>query len=137
MSQGAAALHVFSEHAIGVGLGTGLIPDSPRMTVTKATGNVVHEIDHRPAFQIYQAYAEKRGVKLDAHSAGRFLLEHELGVYFFDELRLAPLRSASASMDRSHVRRPSLKARSSASSMATRQALSMLHVARPKRPRPT
>ena len=96
MSQGAAVLHVFSEHAIGVGLGTGLIPDSPRMTITKATGNVVQEIDNKPAFEIYQAYAKKRGVKLDAPEAGRFLLEHELGVYFFDELRLAraPLRVA-------------------------------------------
>jgi len=94
MSQGAAALHVFSEHPIGIGLGTGLIPDSPRMTITKATGNIVYEIDHQPAFEIYRSYARTRGLTLEGYDAGRFLLEHELGVFFFDELRYAraPLR---------------------------------------------
>lgn len=96
MMQGAAAMHVFTEHPIGIGLGTGLAADSPRMTVTKATANIVHEIDRRPAFEVYQEYAKRRGVDLYASEASRFLLEHELGIFFFDELRLAraPLRVA-------------------------------------------
>jgi hypothetical protein len=77
MMQGAAALHVFTEQPIGIGLGTGLVADSPRMTVTKATGNIVHEIDRRPAFEVYQEYAKKRGIDLYASEASRFLLEHD------------------------------------------------------------
>jgi methyl-accepting chemotaxis protein len=50
----AAAIHVFSEHPWGVGVDHGLRPTTRPMRVTKAEGNVVHEIDGHPAFAAYE-----------------------------------------------------------------------------------
>ncbi len=91
---GAAALHFFETQRWGVGLGHGLRPATDRMTVTRATGATVHEIDERPALEAYEAFAQSRGVVLGEENTGRFMIQHELGIFFFDELRFAraPLR---------------------------------------------
>jgi hypothetical protein len=76
----AAAIHVFTKSPWGVGIGHGLEPTTAKMRVTRAKGNVVHEIDGRPAFAVYEEHAAKRGVKLQAASAGEYLIANELGI---------------------------------------------------------
>ena len=92
---GVVAVHFWSPEPWAVGMGHGLSQASPRMTVTRATGNVVHEIDGRPAMDIYRDYAKERGIDLSALPLGQFLVENELGVLLFDEIvRVrAPLRA--------------------------------------------
>jgi len=85
----AAAVHVFDKTPWGVGVDHGLRPRTQRMTVTKAKGNVLYELDGRPAFEVYKEYAKSRGVELEPESAGNFLIGNELGVFFLDELHHA------------------------------------------------
>ncbi len=88
-SDAAVALHVFSRQPWGVGVDHGLRPTTDRMQVTRAAKNVVHEIDGRPAFDVYRDHAAKRGTALTPDSAGSFLIGNELGIYFFDKLHRA------------------------------------------------
>ncbi len=88
-AKGAVALHVVGERAWGVGLGTGLSPATPRMMATRSRGNELREIDGRPAFEVYRDYAKKLGVDLTPEGAGPFMIQHEIGVFFLDELRYA------------------------------------------------
>jgi hypothetical protein len=85
----AAAVHVFSQKPWGVGVDHGLRPTTGKMVVTKAEKNVVHQLDGRPAFEIYREYAAKRGITLSPQAAGNFLIGNELGIYFFDQLHRA------------------------------------------------
>lgn len=80
------ALHVFSARPWGVGVEHGLKPETERMTVTAAEGNVVKEIDGRPPFDVYRDYATARGLTFPPADMGAFLIQHELGVYFFEDL---------------------------------------------------
>jgi len=88
-SDAAVALHVFSKQPWGVGVDHGLRPTTDRMQVTRAARNVVHEIDGRPAFEVYRDHAAKRSTQLTPESAGSFLIGNELGIYFFDRLHRA------------------------------------------------
>lgn len=88
-SDGAAALHFFGPRRWGVGVDHGLRPGPTRHHVTRAEGNVVHEIDHRPAFDLYRTHAKARGIDLSPSNAGPYLIANELGVFFLDELRAA------------------------------------------------
>lgn len=83
---GVAAVHVASRAKWGVGIGQGVTAASERMTVTRATGHVVHELDGRPAFEVYREFAAQKGVVLGPENTGEFLLHHELGIYFFDDI---------------------------------------------------
>ena len=85
----AAALHVFGAKAWGIGVGHGLKPASEKMRVTKVDGNVVYEIDGKPAFEAYKKHAKDRGVDLDPSNASAYLIGNELGLYFFDEVKKA------------------------------------------------
>lgn len=91
---GMASVQITSAHPWGVGVAHGLTPASARMTVTKATGNVVLELDERPALEVYRDYAKARGLELDRLDLPQFLVENELGVLLFDDVvRVrAPLR---------------------------------------------
>jgi hypothetical protein len=80
MADGAAVLHTFSRTPWGVGVDHGLKATTRAMRVTRATRNVVHELDGRPAFDVYREYAEKKGVNLQRESAGPFLIGNELGI---------------------------------------------------------
>lgn len=71
---GAAAVHVFDKAPWGVGVDHGLRPRTQRMTVTKAKGNVLFELDGRPAFEVYQDYAKSKGVELEPDSAATFMI---------------------------------------------------------------
>ncbi len=88
-SDSAAALHVFSPTPWGVGVNHGLRPSTQKMVVTKASGNVVYELDGKPAFTVYQEYARARGITLTADNAGPFMINNELGVYFLNQMQRA------------------------------------------------
>lgn len=87
------ALHVFGPTRWGVGIDHGLTPPSPRMsvalkmTVTKMTGNVIEELDGRPAFEAYQRHAKDHDVQLGPENVAQYLITNPLGVYFLDEIR--------------------------------------------------
>jgi hypothetical protein len=88
-SDAAAALHVFSPTPWGVGVNHGLRPSTQKMVVTRAEGNVVYEIDGKPAFTIYKEYAKSKGVNLTHENAGPYMINNELGVYFLNQLQRA------------------------------------------------
>jgi hypothetical protein len=86
----AVALHVFAKQRWGVGVEHGLTAATAPMRVTKAHANVVYEIDGRAAFDVYREYAQsKKGVSLTPEDAGGFLINNELGIIVFDEVRKA------------------------------------------------
>jgi len=85
----AAVLHAFGPRAWGVGVDHGLRPKTDKMLVTKAEGNVVREIEGRPAFEVYKEHAARAGVTLTPENTGRYLIGNELGLFFFDEIRKA------------------------------------------------
>ena len=76
----AAAVHVFGRTPWGIGIGHGLEATTQKMRVTRAKGNVVSEIDGRPAFSVYQEHAKKRGMEISPASAGEYLIANELGI---------------------------------------------------------
>lgn len=88
-----AALHVFGPTRWGVGIDHGLTPPTPRMsvalrmTVTRMTGNVIEELDGRPAIEAYRRHAADHGVRLGAENTAHYLITNPLGVYFLDEIR--------------------------------------------------
>ena len=99
-SGGAALLHVFSSRRWGVGVDHGLQPATAVMRVTRARGNVVYEIDGRPAFDVYRDYARRKGVDLKPEEAGPFFINNELGLVLFNELKKAraPLSSEGGAL---------------------------------------
>jgi hypothetical protein len=88
-SDAAVALHVFGKEGWGIGVDHGLVPRSKVMTVTRASGSTLHELDSRPAFDVYRDYARTRGVTLTPENAAPFLIANELGVFFLNELHHA------------------------------------------------
>jgi methyl-accepting chemotaxis protein len=86
---GAAVLHTFSRTPWGVGVDHGLKATTRPMRVTRATRNVVYELDGRPAFDVYREYAATKGVSLQPDRAGAFLIGNELGLLVFDEIKRA------------------------------------------------
>lgn len=85
----AAAVHVFGPAKWGVGVDHGLSPKSAPMKVTRARGNVLYELDGKPALEAYQAHARARGVTLTEENTARYLVGNELGVYFLKQLHHA------------------------------------------------
>lgn len=85
----AVAMHVFGKQQWGVGVDHGLAAKSKPMIVTRAQGNIVYEIDKKPAFEVYRQYAKSKGIELTAENATPFLITNELGVYFLNELNHA------------------------------------------------
>lgn len=88
-SDGASVVQVFGKHPWGAGAAHGLRPASKRMTVTKANGSTLVELDGRPAYEAYLAHAASKGVKLTDENRGQFLIGNELGVFFLDALNHA------------------------------------------------
>jgi methyl-accepting chemotaxis protein len=85
----AAAAHVFDAAQWGVGVDHGLKSKTKPMTVTKAKGAVLYEIDNRKAFEVYKEYATAKGVELTAANTNQFLIGNELGVFFLNEVHHA------------------------------------------------
>lgn len=84
--EGAVALHVFDRFQWGVGVEHGLTPATPRFIATRVRGTTLVELNGKPAFEAYRDFARTRGIALDEKSAQRFLIAHELGVYFLNQL---------------------------------------------------
>ena len=85
----AVALHVFGKRPWGVGVDHGLTPRTKPMVVTRARGNVVYEIDRKPALEVYRQYAASKGVTLTPENTQSFMIANELGVFFLNELHHA------------------------------------------------
>ena len=78
---------IFSKAPIGVGVCHGHRPLSGPLRVTRAAGNVVHEIDGRPAWDVWmdetRERAASRGIDvgaLRAEDEGGYLLRYEAGL---------------------------------------------------------
>lgn len=82
----AAAFRFLSEKPWGVGVNHGLRSTTKQMRVTRSSGNVVFELEGRPAFQSYLEHASARGVRLTAANATPYLVANELGLHFFDKI---------------------------------------------------
>lgn len=82
----AAALHVFSTSAWGIGVNHGLRATTKQMRVTKAHDNVVVEIDGEPAFHAYEKHAAERGIQLTRENAVPYMIANELGIHFFEKI---------------------------------------------------
>jgi methyl-accepting chemotaxis protein len=85
----AAAMHVFSSSAWAVGVDHGLRPTTKPMRVTRAEGNVVHEIDGEPAFVAYQRHAAGKGISLSRDNAQAYMIANEIGIHFFEKINRA------------------------------------------------
>ncbi|MEJ7729863.1 MAG: FIST N-terminal domain-containing protein [Polyangiaceae bacterium] len=78
---------IFSKQPLGVGVCHGHLPISGPLRVTRAEGNVVHEIEGRPAWDVWaeqtRERAAARGVDplhLAPEEVGPFLLRYEAGL---------------------------------------------------------
>lgn len=83
---GVTAVHVASRCRWGIGIGQGVTPASERMTVTRASRHIVHELDGRPALAVYRERATRGGLELGPDNIGEYLLHNQLGIYFFDDI---------------------------------------------------
>ncbi|MDX2008888.1 MAG: FIST N-terminal domain-containing protein [Myxococcaceae bacterium] len=84
--RGAVVVHAFDRIGWGIGVDHGLVPATPRLTATKTRGTTIVELNGAPAFEAYRRFAASKGVTLEPGSAQRFLIAHELGVYFLNQL---------------------------------------------------
>jgi hypothetical protein len=83
----AAVVYSFlSEKPWGIGVNHGLRSTTKQMRVTRASGNVVFELDGRPAFQAYVEHGASRGVRLTPETATSYMVGNELGIHFFDKI---------------------------------------------------
>lgn len=85
----AAAFSVFGLHRWGVGVNHGLRSTTKQMRVTRATGNVIEELDGQVPFNVYRHHAAERGVTLRPETATNYLVANELGIHFFDRIARA------------------------------------------------
>lgn len=61
----AVSLTLVASHTpVAIGVRHGHVPISPPLTITKAKGNIVYEIDGRPAFEIWKEYARANAKSL-------------------------------------------------------------------------
>jgi methyl-accepting chemotaxis protein len=90
---------LFSKAPLGVGVCHGHRPLSAPLRVTRASGNVVNELDGRPAWQVWlertREHAAAHGVdvgRMTADAEGSYLLRYEAGLAAGDEYKIrAPL----------------------------------------------
>lgn len=91
MSNGLVAVWIDSPRPLGIGVAHGWHPIGDPMTVTRAEGNVIHELDGRPAVDVYLT---QRGGVADEGDASfaRLTYDHPLG-----------LANASGAFDGRHI----------------------------------
>jgi hypothetical protein len=82
----AAALHLFTRQAWGIGVEHGLRPVTEKKTVTKARGAVIEEIDDKPAYRMFEDYIREKGLHVPPDKRMEFVIRNELGVFFFDDV---------------------------------------------------
>ena len=99
ITDGVVIATVFSKQPLGVGVCHGHEPLSAPLTVTRAEGSVVHEIDGRPAWEVWvertRAATDKLGfdpTQMPASDVGGYLLRFEAGLSQGDAFKIrAPL----------------------------------------------
>lgn len=86
-SDAVVVAQIFTKAPLGVGVCHGHRPHSAPLKITRAKGNIVHEIDGRPAWDVWRErtrdVARVQGIDVDALDAsdeGRFLLRFEAGL---------------------------------------------------------
>jgi hypothetical protein len=89
LSEAAVLVKIFSKNRIGIGAKHGMNNCTKPMRVTKSSGNVLKEIDGRPAFEAYVAFAKTQGVDLTHETAPGFMMDHELAIQagYFTKIR--------------------------------------------------
>lgn len=98
-SDALALAMIYSKRPFGIGVRHGHRTLSGALTVTKAAGNTVHEIDGQPAWDVWREHtreaAAARGIdvdNIDEQSIGGFLLTYEASLASGDEIKVrAPL----------------------------------------------
>lgn len=74
------AAEVLSEKPIGIGVCHGWCPSKFSKKATKVQGNVLMELDGKPAFNIYEEYAKAVKFSLTKENASSFMMNNELGI---------------------------------------------------------
>lgn len=86
----AAVAHFSTRQKWGLGVGHGLKPATNWMQATKVVGgNLLAEIDGKPAFSVYKDYAKQQGIELTPANAANFMIANELGLSHLRELKWA------------------------------------------------
>lgn len=91
--------HISSHVPLAIGVAHGHRPISPPLTITKAEGATIHEVDGRPAWDVWREHtreeAAKQGIDVDnltPEQEGGYLLRFEAGLAMGDEWKVrAPL----------------------------------------------
>lgn len=65
---------------IGIGVGHGWKPVGRPLVVTRSEGNVVHELDGQPAFEVYRRIWADEAPDLDVEGFSAFAMAHPLGM---------------------------------------------------------
>lgn len=93
LSEAVVLVKIFSQNRIGIGAKHGMNNCTKPMRVTKSSGDVLHEIDGKPAFDTYLAFAKTQGVELTHETAPTFMMDHELAIQagYFTKIR-APFK---------------------------------------------
>lgn len=89
LNAGAVAVHVFSKSRWEVGTALGLEPERKRSLVTASDGCTLQRIDDLTAFDYYRRHAAEQGVDLQRSSSQSYFNEHQLGLFFLDQLQCA------------------------------------------------
>ncbi|MBC7545458.1 MAG: FIST C-terminal domain-containing protein, partial [Candidatus Sericytochromatia bacterium] len=77
---------LFTEGKVGIGVRHGMSPAGSKMKVTKADKTILFELDGKPAFEAYRAFAKERGVELTPETAGSYMIAHELGIHMIGNI---------------------------------------------------
>lgn len=97
VSSNAASLTlVASRTPVAIGVKHGHSPISPPLTITRAEGNVVYEIDGRPAFEVWKEYTRQnaKGIGIDvdkmtkAEAVQTFFTRYEAGLFTGTEYKI-------------------------------------------------
>lgn len=93
LSEAVVLIKIFSKNRIGIGAKHGMNNCTKPMRVTKSAGDVLHEIEGKPAFDAYLAFAKTQGVELTHETAAAFMMDHELAIQagYFTKIR-APFK---------------------------------------------
>lgn len=83
---GAAAMHLFDDKQMAMGVAHGWKAVTPPFRITKNDRNTVYEIDGKPAFETYKAFAKTKGVTLDSKNAQAFFVRYMLGTSVLGEV---------------------------------------------------
>ncbi|GMV15545.1 MAG: hypothetical protein AMXMBFR56_37690 [Polyangiaceae bacterium] len=75
-----AVAMAFSRTPIGLGVSHGLTAGCDSMIVTRASDNVLYEINSRPAVRAYEDFAASLGAPFTPETRDAFMITHEIGM---------------------------------------------------------